>query len=97
MRGNECHAVLQEVAAVRPSNSRCCLCCSSRREASGIKRHPGEPRERFGGDLSECHAVAELAPAEIGQAVFEFEMIAVGTEPIVTNVRVGPRRPTPLS
>jgi len=37
-------------------------------------------------------ASQELAPGEIGEAVLEFEMIPAGTEPILTNVRVGPGR-----
>jgi hypothetical protein len=38
-------------------------------------------------------ASQELAPGVIGKAVLEFEMIPPGTEPIITNVRVGPGRP----
>jgi len=38
-------------------------------------------------------ASQELAPGEIGEAVLEFEMVAAGTEPIITNVTVGPGRP----
>ena len=38
-------------------------------------------------------ASQELAPGVIGEAVLEFEMIPAGTEPILTNVRVGPGRP----
>jgi len=34
-------------------------------------------------------ASQELAPGEIGEAVLEFEMVAAGTEPIITNVTVG--------
>jgi hypothetical protein len=38
-------------------------------------------------------ASKELVPGEIGEAVLEFEMVAAGTEPITTVVRVGPGRP----
>jgi hypothetical protein len=38
-------------------------------------------------------ASQELAPGKIGKAVFEFEMVAANTEPIITVIRVGPGRP----